>query len=266
MPCSCSVARVVLHPEGRAPEGAPPEVDLALVEFARPVEAVTLRVRHHGHAATSLDLARSSPDRVGVQTQTSEAADDLITYTIDETDRIIAVNQAWSRFAMCNGGGRLAPAMVTGRLLWDLIPAAGPLYAPILHAVRHARRIVRLEFRCDAPSLRRLLELSLVPGPRGQVEFRVRPLRLSARSPVALLADDTPRTADRVVVCSWCKRVNVEVEWLEVEQALQRLRLFHHTVLPQVSHGVCPRCAEALLEATHHDVDPWVTLPESEGA
>lgn len=213
---------------------------------------------------TSLDSAWSRADGVGVQTQRSHPADDLVTYTIDDTDHVIEVNEGWRRFASGNGGERLTPSTVIGRLLWELIPAAEPIYAPILHAVRHAGRRVRLEFRCDAPELRRLLELQLLPGPGGRVQFRVRPLRVAARPSVALLADDTPRTAERLVVCSWCKRVNVGKDWLEVEAGLERLRLLHQTVLPQVTHGVCPRCAEGLLEATDHDVDPWVTLPAAE--
>lgn len=42
------VARVVIHPLGRAPRGTPPEVDLALVELAQPVADVAPLSPHRG--------------------------------------------------------------------------------------------------------------------------------------------------------------------------------------------------------------------------
>jgi hypothetical protein len=186
----------------------------------------------------------------------------VVTYVVDRQDCLIGVNDAWWRFARENGADGLAPSSVVGRLLWELIPSAEPIFEPLLHAVRARGRAISVRFRCDAPAVRRLLLMDLVPGPSGQVEFRVTPLQTQQRTPVRLFASDGPRSAAHVVVCSWCKRVQVDLEWLEVEQAFGRLRLLEEVVLPQVSHGLCPRCAHALMRAADEDdAEPWVSLP-----
>ena len=49
-------------------------------------------------------------------------------------------------------------------------------------------------------------------------------------------------------MCSWCKRVDVEGAWSDVEAAVQRLRLFELTSLPQITHGICEPCLGGMLE------------------
>jgi hypothetical protein len=122
-----------------------------------------------------------------------------------------------------------------------------------------------LAFRCDAPDERRLLEMTMVPASQRGTVFRVTPVRVQMRPPVGVLSPEGARTHEYVVMCSWCKRVAVDVEWLEVEVALRRLRILEHTALPQVTHGMCPRCASNLLAgAEAFGARPWVELPDAE--
>jgi hypothetical protein len=51
-----AVKRTVLHPEGTAPRGRPPEVDLALVELAEPVTDITPVELYRGGAEMGLEL------------------------------------------------------------------------------------------------------------------------------------------------------------------------------------------------------------------
>jgi hypothetical protein len=50
-------------------------------------------------------------------------------------------------------------------------------------------------------------------------------------------------------MCGWCKRVDVSARWLEVEAAVEALRLFDEETLPRISHGICPECESHLLDA-----------------
>lgn len=200
-------------------------------------------------------------DGVTVYENSQPAHEAVVTYVVDRQDRLVDVNDAWWRFARENGADQLAPSLVVGRLLWELIPPAEAIFEPLLDAVRTRGRAISARFRCDAPDVRRLLLMDLVPGPGGEVEFRVTPLHTEQRTPVRLFTTDEPRSAEHVVVCSWCKRVQVELEWREVEQAFGRLRPLEQVVLPQVSHGICPRCAEGLMQAAgEDDAEPWVSL------
>jgi hypothetical protein len=76
------------------------------------------------------------------------------------------------------------------------------------------------------------------------LEFISLTLRVEERPPVHLL---DPARADPgrepVPICSWCKRVLVEEEWREVEDAVQRLGLFDTETTPPLTHGICPECA-----------------------
>ncbi len=82
---------------------------------------------------------------------------------------------------------------------------------------------------------------------RKQVEFSSRVLLIERREPMDLFsANRTNRTDDILSVCSWCKAVLADQAWLEVEQAVMRLRLFAADALPRISHGICPACSERL--------------------
>ena len=50
-------------------------------------------------------------------------------------------------------------------------------------------------------------------------------------------------------MCGWCDRFEVDGEWVEVEEAAQRLELFDRAELPTISHGICPDCNALLLAA-----------------
>ncbi len=67
-----------------------------------------------------------------------------------------------------------------------------------------------------------------------------------------LYPDDAGETAQGqslLVMCSWCKAVKVgDDTWVEVEDAVDRLKLFDFRYLPQISHGVCPSCAADIHE------------------
>ena len=64
-----------------------------------------------------------------------------------------------------------------------------------------------------------------------------------------LLDPEAPRGEEVLPMCGWCDRFEVEGEWVEVEEAARRLRLFARPDLPALSHGICAECSELLLAA-----------------
>jgi len=68
--------------------------------------------------------------------------------------------------------------------------------------------------------------------------------------PQPLFDPSVPRDdADFLPMCAWCDRFLVDGEWVEVEEAAERLELFRRSVLPTLDHGICPRCGGTLLSA-----------------
>ena len=66
------------------------------------------------------------------------------------------------------------------------------------------------------------------------------------RPPVALLDQTVARSDTIVRMCGWCKRIEVDGVWLDVEDALSRNRMLGAWPVPAVSHGACDACADVL--------------------
>ena len=168
----------------------------------------------------------------------------VYTYKVNADDRIDHVSSDWLQFAQENNAPHLNTEAVIGQPIFQFVSneETRHLYEMILDRVRTRGNEVVVPFRCDSPSVRRFMELEVSPGPHGQVQFQGRILREERRQPMPLLDSSINRDDDFLKVCSWCKRVQAEGEWLEVELAVERLELFNRKRLPQISHGICDDC------------------------
>lgn len=174
-----------------------------------------------------------------------------VCYAIDEDDRLIRFNAAWTAFAEANRGRGLSPAELTGRPLWNSIADATTvhLYQTMVARVRGGGPPVHFHFRCDAPRLRRLLRMEIARDDSA-VLFTVTPVSEQARPVVAILDHDLPRSERLLTMCGWCKQAQAaDDEWIEIEQAVDRLGLFQAPMPPRVTHGVCPSCYRTLVDA-----------------
>lgn len=168
-----------------------------------------------------------------------------IIYRIDESDRISFVNPEWSTFAIENEAVNLAPENVLGRPFLSFISGSSTkqLFFLILAHVRQSQRSIEFPFRCDSPTLRRFMELTITPLDQRQLEFRCRIIKEESRNQVPLSQKTRPRTEFLLRMCSWCKRVALPSgEWVELEEALKEIHLFVDQPFPQVTHGICMDC------------------------
>ena len=173
-------------------------------------------------------------------------------YELNARDEISSVSEEWLRFALANGGELLDRTQILGRLLWDFIGDVETqhIYRLLHRRVRAGGAPVRLCFRCDAPNRRRLLDLGISAGSESGLMYRVRTLREQERQPMALLKHDHPRSEHFVTICAWCERVAVPAHgWLEIEAAIAVLPALAEPRPPQLTHGVCEVCAQALYGA-----------------
>ena len=172
-------------------------------------------------------------------------------YRVDADNRITDVDSAWLAFAQQNAPSRLDRRATIGRPLPDFISDAETrhLYHMIFARVRATKRSLVLPFRCDSPTLRRFMELEVAPLAGDALALTGRLLWEEARPHVALLDVAVPRGEDALTICSWCKQVYVAGEWIDVEEAVSRLRLFYRASLPHLTHGICERCRDRVLAA-----------------
>lgn len=171
---------------------------------------------------------------------------DLI-YRIDDRDLIVYVNTVWDEFAMANLGPDLLGSDVYGRPIWDFITdmTTRALYRDMLRRIRGGQS-VHFNFRCDSPACRRVMTMDVSRTVGGKVEFRTRAVLEEPRDPVAALDPASPRSDALMVICSWCNRVDAAGTWLEVEDAVARMKLFEHAQLPLMTHGICDVCYEQM--------------------
>jgi len=94
------------------------------------------------------------------------------------------------------------------------------------------------------------MRLTVQPLPKHWLDLISEILREEPRPPVSLLDNTVPRTEALLTMCGWCKRVRLESNrWVEVEKAVELLRLFDRKKLPAISHGICPGCSELVTAA-----------------
>jgi len=172
------------------------------------------------------------------------AAPDRYLYRLDRMDTIAFVSPEWLRFARENDAAELSEDRVLGRVIWEFVQGVEVrrLYATLFAALRAGRREIVVPFRCDSPAAIRSMELLMRPLPSHGIELEGRLLEQKSRAPVALLARHSARSQSSVPICSLCRRLFVQQEWLEIGPAIARTRLLDGQPLPRLEETVCVEC------------------------
>lgn len=174
-----------------------------------------------------------------------------IVYYVDKNNHIIDVNAQWDEFALANDAPHLTRESIYLRYLFDLIPdpQCNHLYKLLIERTKHTHRPIYFDFRCDSPDMRRFMHMEMIhQADSDGICFKSTILRQEPRAPVALLDHHCQRSNVTLIICSWCKKVKTsDYQWVEIEEAIARLGLFETEYLPQLSHGICPSCSEAIL-------------------
>jgi hypothetical protein len=170
-------------------------------------------------------------------------------YRITPGDLVEFVNDAWIRFAEENGTPTL-PQKVIGSSLWQHIsgPEVAHLSRQLLAKIREMKTEVSVPFRCDSPSMRRFMRMNIIPLDQGRIEFRTWVEREElVQHPIRLLDPcATQNIAGLIRMCSWCKKIHKNGCWLEIEDAIEQLRLFDPQTIPAITHGICDHCLKMM--------------------
>lgn len=172
-------------------------------------------------------------------------------YRLDEQDRFVFIGETWLSFALANGGVGLEPDQIMARSLYDFMAGETTclLYQNILQRVR-AGHMICFPFRCDAPTRRQLMEMTIRLDENNLIEFTTRTLWVENRSPMPLFANSALAPTMIVRICGWCKRIELhQQQWVDLEEAVAHLRLFEQEQVPQLSHGICDVCSAMLKKS-----------------
>ena len=170
-------------------------------------------------------------------------------YNIDEYDKISYMNESWLDFSKANQAKNLTLPEVLGRSVWSYINnrETKAIYQIIVNNVRKGGIYFSFPFRADSPDKRRFMELHVSPIKDNGVCFNSVLLQEERRSYVTLLDSNIKRKSSFVIMCSWCKTVNVSREhWIDIEAAVKFLNLPKYAPYPKISHRICPACSSRL--------------------
>jgi hypothetical protein len=109
-----------------------------------------------------------------------------VSYQIDSHDDVRSVSDSWTVFAVSNGASHLA-AHVVGHSLWEFVSdvTTRQVYLDLLARVRGGRTVT-FSYRCDSPSLRRFMRMTMTPRAQNWVGFDSLTLRTESRVPPML--------------------------------------------------------------------------------
>ncbi|OOZ39060.1 hypothetical protein BOW53_13070 [Solemya pervernicosa gill symbiont] len=111
---------------------------------------------------------------------------DTVTYRIDADDHLCGFDDHWSSFAADNESPHLSDQLIFNRPIWDFIQDAETrhIHETLLKRVRTNNTPLSFPFRCDAPTLRRYMEMKITPLDNRAVEYRCHIVRTEVREPI----------------------------------------------------------------------------------
>jgi hypothetical protein len=170
---------------------------------------------------------------------------DGMSYTVDNTNTIVAVSGVWDEFARDNGGENILASKIIGRQLEQFIQGDDTrmFVRTMLMSARTLHRPIYRPYRCDSPTLKRFMEMTLLPRADGVLEVIHRELHnepIFHNIPVVA----APSGAGWAFLkrCSLCNRVHAQGVWSEIDDAIEANRLQVNAPNLKVIYGVCPDC------------------------
>lgn len=165
-------------------------------------------------------------------------------YELDSSDRIVNCSETWDQFARDNDGAHLAFERIKGQSIWDHISDDRTivLYRRIFASARFGKP-VQFFLRCDSPTIRRLLHVSISPTIQGNVRTTAMVFRADPRPPIETSACPNVESDDGgcYTLCTWCNKLNDD-GWVEVEDVVKRRSAAGVTSDPPIRRGICDAC------------------------
>lgn len=165
-----------------------------------------------------------------------------VSYQIDGDDAIRCVGASWNAFATANGAPQMDDRVV-GCSVWTFVSdeTTRQVYRALIARVR-AGQTATFSYRCDAPSLRRFMQMTMTSSAGHGVAFDSVTIRTETRVPLGFGMESQPCRDRMLRVCGWCKRMDVGGDWEEIDVAVECVGLFAGSPTPTLTHAMCPPC------------------------
>lgn len=179
----------------------------------------------------------------------ADISPDGLYYCLDAADRIIEIGGNWDGFAASNQGQQAMTRQILGTYLHEHIvdDNSRMFIYTILHGVRTLNRPATRPYRCDSPTLKRFMQMTVTPLENGVLRVSHHLLRTEALShPLNFHAANhripTAHWEKAIVRCSMCNQVKIDQSWLTPENALEKQPEVARMASIPVIYTVCPQC------------------------
>jgi hypothetical protein len=170
---------------------------------------------------------------------------DFIEYVLDIDNNIIAIQGSWDAFAYDNNATEISATQVIGKPLLRYVSGnvTRQFWTDVFLKARNAFSPVSLDYRCDSPSLRRFMNLSVTVDNEveGRLRLRSTCLRIEERDTPVIIERARERSRETSTRCSVCNKILCRDQWTEADD----LNSSNSKVL-QVVYGVCSNCKSIL--------------------
>lgn len=160
---------------------------------------------------------------------------------LDDQYRLLWIGGDWDEFALANGGSRARANDVLSTSLFAHVldrPTRVALTA-LIEAVRETRQPLKVDYRCDSPTVLRRFQLTIQPMKENRV-LLVHDLR-DARSferPLAAWSFDPEAEQEK---CSFCCAVHHQGGWVAPED-------LDGPHPEKVRYTLCPHCDDGIAQ------------------
>jgi hypothetical protein len=178
---------------------------------------------------------------------------------VDKEHRLLWVGGEWDEFALQNAGKNATANKVLSTSLMSYIAGdeTRKATARLIDTVLDTKRPLRLEYRCDSPSMARKFLLTVQPMKEGRA-LMVHDLKDAWHfsPPLRPWHHDTDASDCK---CSFCG--DVRLGGASIWESCDELRDRHPT---RVTYDVCPRCRAAIDDAVEEVLTPDADISNAE--
>jgi hypothetical protein len=187
--------------------------------------------------------------------------ENIFEYWIDSEDIIYRVSTNWDQFAIENDARDLLAENVLGRSLWDYVTESEirQIYMLLFNRIRQKKVPLEFPYRCDSPHVKRFMTMKVYPLDNDSIKFVSRIDKIEKQREAKILTRDLKRDLEFIRMCSWCKKISRNGDWLEIEEAFGNHGIMADIGFPQITHTICQDCFERVvndgkLDVTNDDV------------
>ncbi|UOD35153.1 hypothetical protein DSN97_02100 [Deferribacteraceae bacterium V6Fe1] len=109
--------------------------------------------------------------------------------------------------------------------------------------VRANKKIFSTTYRCDNDDYIRYFELNIIPLNNGQIKLEH---ILTKQTKREKSLKDFTQSSKLYKMCAWCNKILVNDKFIEIEHAINNLKIFDEEGIPNFTHGLCESCKRQL--------------------